>query len=126
MNVELVELQDFVRWVIDGVGVVIVESDIWIWIVELGWLMVLVLEELLGFGFGIEGVVILYLEFGCGFCCVFYLFVMFVIDVICYLDFFDCEVWLECIFSGDFIIVFFFDCVVCSDGSNFNGVVVGV
>lgn len=126
MNVELAELQDSVRRVMDGAGVATAESDTWTRIVELGWLMVSVPEELSGLGSGIEGAVTLHSELGRGLCCAPYLPAMLAIDAICHSDLSDREAWLERIFSGDFITAPLSDCVVRSDGSNLNGVAVGV
>lgn len=64
MNEFLKELQDSARQVMQGAGTPAKEESTWAQLVELGWLLAAVPEELDGLGLGVEGAVMLHLELG--------------------------------------------------------------
>ncbi|MGI9292786.1 MAG: acyl-CoA dehydrogenase family protein [Pseudomonadales bacterium] len=64
MNVELTELQDNARKVLSDLGIAADEQQLWVQIVELGWLMVAAPETAGGLGMGLSAANIFHEEMG--------------------------------------------------------------
>jgi len=105
MSVEMSELKDSVRRVMVDSGLDASADSIWSQIVDLGWLMVAVPEELGGLGAGVEGACAMHLELGRGLCKAPYMPAMLTLDAICQSELASKEEWLERIFGGEFISV---------------------
>jgi alkylation response protein AidB-like acyl-CoA dehydrogenase len=103
MSVELNELQDSVRQVIDAVGVAAKEEILWPQIVELGWLLVAVPEAAGGLDTGIQGSSAMHLELGRGLSAAPYLPAMLAIDALCESTVADRDSWLERVTTGEFV-----------------------
>ncbi len=122
MSVELSELQESVRRVIDGAGLAAVEDAIWSQIVELGWLLASVPESLGGLDAGIQGSCALHAELGRGLSRAPYLPAMLVADALCHASLTDREIWLERLIGGELMTAPLADCGIRADGNLLNGI----
>jgi alkylation response protein AidB-like acyl-CoA dehydrogenase len=89
------ELRDSARQVVSGLGAPVGEAAGWAQIVELGWLLTAVPEDLGGLGLGLEGACILHAELGRGVAGAPFLPAMLAIEAVCASDSTDKKVWLE-------------------------------
>lgn len=121
MSVELNELRDSVRQVIEGTGLLGAENHIWTQSVELGWLLTAVPEELDGLGMGNAGTNAVHLELGKGLCGAPYLPAMLGIDAVCQSELPDKGDWLEKLTLGKLVTTTLADCAVELDGEHLNG-----
>lgn len=126
MTVEVKELQDSVRRVVDGVGLAANENALWDQVVELGWLLVAVPEELGGLGAGIQGACAMHAELGRGLSCAPYLPAMMAIDAITQSELDDRDNWIERTVAGELVTAPLAECEVSQNGSSLNGRVTGV
>src|SRR5579862_415645 len=84
MTVETVELRDSARRVLAGLGIAADEKKTWAQIVELGWLLISIPEELGGLGQGLDAACTLYTELGASLTTTPYLPAMLALDAICH------------------------------------------
>lgn len=126
MSVELEELRDTARRVLDGAGLAAVEDTVWKQIVELGWLLVAVPESLAGLGAGIQGASIMHAELGRGLSSAPYLPALLVADALCQSQTIGQEHLLDGLIGGNFMTASLADCHVVTDGSSISGKVTGV
>jgi len=103
MSVELNELQDSVRQVVDAVGVAAAEDILWPQIVELGWLLVSVPEAAGGLDTGIQGAAAMHLELGRGLSAAPYLPAMLAVDALTESSLQDRDGWLERVTTGELV-----------------------
>jgi len=101
MTGEIAELQESARRVLDGAGLAADEAKTWPQIVELGWLLVAVPEELGGLGLGLTAASALYTEIGRGLAAIPYLPAMLSIDAVCHSGLADREIWVERLAGGE-------------------------
>lgn len=95
MNEMHAELRESARKVVSELGAPASEGASWAQIVELGWLLTAVPEELGGLGLGLEGACILHAELGRGVAGAPFLPAMLALDAICASDVADKEAWIE-------------------------------
>lgn len=126
MTVELIELQNSVRRVVDAAGLAAAEDVNWSQIVELGWLLVSVPEALSGLDAGIQGACAIHSELGRGLSAAPYLPAMLAVDAVCQSNLADRESWLERLISGEFITAPLAECRIHSDGKRLDGIATGV
>lgn len=103
MTVELFELQESARQVMDGAGVSAPEDEIWSQIIELGWLLVPIPENLSGLGAGIQGASAMHMELGRALLAAPYIPVMLAADALCQSHHCDRDAWLERLVGGEII-----------------------
>ena len=103
MNADLVELQQSVRQVLAGAAVPADEQTTWPLLVELGWLLVSVPEELGGLGQGPSGACVLQIEMGRRLAAVPCLPAMLAIDAVCQSGLADRESRVERLTGGDYV-----------------------
>jgi len=103
MSVELNELQDSVRQVIDAVGVAAGEDALWLQILELGWLLAAMPEAFGGLDTGVQGACVMHAELGRGLSTAPYLPAMLVLDALCESGLGDRDSWLERVTTGELI-----------------------
>jgi alkylation response protein AidB-like acyl-CoA dehydrogenase len=89
------ELRDSARQVVKGLGAPASEEASWAQIVELGWLLTAVPEELGGLGLGLEGACTLHTELGRGVAGAPFLPAMLAIEAVCASELSDKESWIE-------------------------------
>lgn len=89
------ELRDSARQVLQGLGAPAAEDAIGQQIVDLGWLLTAVPEELGGLGLGVQGACVLHAELGRGLAGAPFLPTMLAIDAVVASDCADKEKWLE-------------------------------
>lgn len=121
MSVELNELQDSVRQVIDAVGVAANEDVLWPQIVELGWLLVSVPEAAGGLETGIQGASAMHMELGRGLSAAPYLPGMLAIDALCESTLQDRDSWLERVTTGEFVTAPLAESKIQLNGDKLNG-----
>lgn len=121
MSVELNELQDSVRQVIDAVGVAAKEELLWPQIVELGWLLVAVPEAAGGLDTGIQGASAMHAELGRGLSAAPYLPAMLAIEALCESTLPDRDGWLERVTTGEFVTAPLAESKVQLTGEALNG-----
>ena len=126
MTVELTELQDSARRVMVGAGLTATEDAIWAQIIELGWLLVSVPEELGGLAAGIEGSSIMHAELGRGLSAAPYLPAMLAVDAVCQASLSERDSWLERLVGGEFVTVSLADSGIRVNGNRLDGVATGV
>lgn len=97
------ELRESAREVVAGFGRRADEGKVWDRLVELGWLLVAVPEELGGLGQGRAGAGVLYSELGRGVIGATYLPAMLVLDAICQSELAYRQAWIERIAGGEFV-----------------------
>ena len=102
MTAEIGELRDSARKVLSGLGVPADGERTWRHIIELGWLMVSVPEELGGLGQGLAGACALYRELGSSLAAGPFLPAMLAIDALCHGGSPDRESWIERLAAGDY------------------------
>ena len=101
MSVELGELREAARQVVDAAGLPAAEDGTWSQLVELGWLLVAMPEQLGGLDTGIEGACTLHEALGRGLCAAPFLPAMMAIDALCASAPADRDAWLERITGGE-------------------------
>lgn len=101
MSVELRELQDSARRVVEGAGTPADEETIWSQIVELGWMLVSIPEELGGLEMGVEGACALHAELGRGLSAAPFLPAMLALDALCQSQLADRDSWIERLTGGE-------------------------
>lgn len=126
MSVELAELQDSARKVMDSAGLAADEDAVWSQIIELGWLLVTVPEALGGLEAGIPGASIMHAELGRRLSTAPYLPAMLAIDAICQSDLVERESWLERLVGGDLITASLAECGIRANGNRLDGTAIGV
>lgn len=126
MSVELIELQDSARRVMENIGLAAEEGALWTQIIELGWLWVSVPESMGGLGAGIQGAITMHVELGRGLSTVPYLPSMLAVAAICQSTLENREAWLERLTGGELVTASLADCHIRSDGKCLNGTAVGV
>jgi len=97
---ELIELRDSARQVLGEAGLAASESKTWPLVLELGWLLVAVPEELGGLGQGLAGACAFHEEFGRSLAAAPYLPAMLAIDAACAAGKAD---WVERFATRDFV-----------------------
>ncbi len=103
MNADLVELQQSVRQVLAGAAVPADEQTTWPLLIDLGWLLVSVPEELGGLGKGASGACVLQIEMGRRLAAVPCLPAMLAIDAVCQSGLADRESRVERLTGGDYV-----------------------
>lgn len=103
MSVDRIELQDSARRVVTEAGLAADEQKLWPLIVELGWLLVSVPEELGGLGQGLPAACALYTELGRGLAGTSYLSAMLAIDAVSHSTLADAAAWVERFTVGDYV-----------------------
>jgi len=126
MSVELNELQDSVRQVIDAVGVAAAEDILWPQIVELGWLLVAVPEAAGGLDTGIQGAAAMHLELGRGLSAAPYLPAMLAIDALTESALQDRDGWLERVTTVEFVTASLAESKIQLDGDKLSGTATAV
>jgi len=126
MSVELNELQDSVRQVIDAVGVAAAEDILWPQIVELGWLLVAVPEAAGGLETGIQGASAMHLELGRGLSAAPYLPAMLAIDALSESTLQDRDNWLERTTTGELITASLAESNIQLNSDKLNGTALAV
>lgn len=101
MSVELNELRDSVRQVVDGYEGYGAADMFWQQSVELGWLMVGIPEELDGLGMGDSAATAVHLELGRGLSGAPGLTTMLAIDAVCHSELSDKSEWIGKLISGE-------------------------
>lgn len=126
MTVELNELQDAARKVMEGAGVAVPENESWQQIIELGWLLVSVPESLGGLETGVQGFCTMQMELGRGLCAAAYLPAMLAVDAVCQSAISDRDTWLERLMGGELVTASLANGDLQTDGKNLNGTISGV
>lgn len=121
MSVEISELQDSVRQVVEAGGLASDENSLWSQLVELGWLLVAIPEDLGGLESGLAGACAVHRELGRGLATVAYLPAMLVLDTLCAADFAEREQWLEQVITGQPVTTSLADCSVTLDHGQLRG-----
>ena len=103
MNAELIELRDSARQVLRESGLGASEDQTWSLVLDLGWLLVSVPEELGGLGQGLAGACAFYAEFGRSVAGAPYVPAMLAIDAICAAGRADREDWLQRLTTRDYV-----------------------
>lgn len=103
MTVDLEELRDSARQVIEGAGTPAEEDSTWAQVVELGWLLVAVPEELGGLGLGAQGACALHVELGRGLAAAPFGPAMLALDAVCASGLADRDRWVERITTGEYV-----------------------
>lgn len=101
MSDYLGELRESARQVIDGAGTPAYEDKTWPLIVELGWLLVSVPEELDGLGLGVPGACMLHTELGRGLTQAPFLPAMMALDAVCHSELAEKSDWVGRLTTGD-------------------------
>lgn len=89
------ELRDSARQVVNGLGAPLGEQASWTQVVELGWLLTAVPEDLGGLGLGLDGACILHAELGRGVAGGPFLPAMLALDAVCASAIADKAAWIE-------------------------------
>jgi alkylation response protein AidB-like acyl-CoA dehydrogenase len=126
MSVELTELQDSARRVLDGAGLAAAEEAIWSQIIELGWLLVAVPEALGGLEAGVLGATTMHAELGRRLSTAPYLPAMLAVDAICQSDLVERESWLERLVGCELITASLAECGIRANGNRLDGTATGV
>ena len=103
MNADLLELQQSVRQVLAGRAVAADEQDTWPLLVELGWLLAGVPEELGGLGQGLAGACVLQIELGRRLAAVPFLPAALALDALCQSALADRAQWVERLTTGEYV-----------------------
>lgn len=103
--IDLKELRESARQVLDDIEVPGDEQALWNQIVELGWLLVAVPEEFDGLGLGLQGACVVHAELGRKLGTAPYLPAMLALDAICQSQRIDRASWLERLVGGDYVAV---------------------
>ncbi len=101
MSEYLNELRDSARQVVEGSGTPAGEAATWPLMVELGWLLTAVPEELDGLGLGLQEVCALHTELGRGLCQAPFLPAMLAVDALCQSELENRAEWIAGIAGGD-------------------------
>jgi len=101
MNEFLKELQDSARQVMEGAGTPAKEESTWPLVVELGWLLAAVPEELEGLGLGVEAACMLHQELGRNLAEVPFLPATLVVDALCQSSLADKADWVARFTQGE-------------------------
>lgn len=104
MNDVLLELRDSARQVVGGAGTPAYEAQTWPMIVELGWLLTAVEEDMDGLGLGIQGACALHGELGRGLTQAPFLAAMMCLEAVSHSELAASEkqAWLERLAAGEF------------------------
>jgi alkylation response protein AidB-like acyl-CoA dehydrogenase len=102
MSAEPSELRDSARKVLAGQGVPAGEAATWPLVVELGWLLVAVPEELGGLGEGLAAACALYRELGASLAAAPYLPAMLAVEAVCHAAPGERHYWVELLTTGGF------------------------
>ena len=121
MSVELNELQDSARQVMQGADLAAAEDATWSQIVELGWLMVAIPEDLGGLETGVQGACTMHVELGRGLSRAAYLPAMLALDALCESDLADRDAWIERIISGELVSATLADSTVALQAESLSG-----
>ncbi len=121
MSIDLRELQDSARQVVDGAGVAAAEQESWTQLVELGWPLVAVPEDLGGLGLGLAGACTLHKELGRGLTSAPFLPATMVIDAVCRSELAEREGWLERLTTGEYVAAPLCEPSVNLDGDSLTG-----
>jgi len=99
----LVELRDSARQVMTGVGTPASEEATWPLLVDLGWLLTAVPEDLGGLGLGVAGACVLHTELGRGLAQAAFLPAVMALDALCHSELGDAEraAWIERLSTGE-------------------------
>ncbi len=103
MSVEFSELKESARQVVAGAELPLDEKATWAQIVELGWLLVGIPEDMGGLGMGVQGACVIHTELGRGLSAAPYLPAMMAIGALCEAEFGDRDTWLERILGGELV-----------------------
>lgn len=126
MTSELNELRGAARRVLGEAGLAADESKIWSLVLELGWLLVAVPEELGGLGQGFAGACAFHEEFGRALGTAPYLPAMLSIDALCATTRADRADWIERLSTRDFVTTPLADASLTFDGRHLHGTAVAV
>ena len=126
MTVELTELQDSARRVVNDAGLAAAEETLWSQVIELGWLMVAIPEAMGGLDAGVSGTCTMLAELGRGLSTAPYLPAMLAVDAVCHSDIGGRDQWLERMLGGELITASLSESHVVSDGSRLSGTLTGV
>lgn len=121
MSIDLKELQDSARQVVDGSGIAATEQESWTQLVELGWPLVAVPEDLGGLGLGLAGACILHAELGRGLTRAPFLPATMVIDAVCRSQLPEREDWLERLTTGEYLAAPLCEPSVSLEGDSLTG-----
>ncbi|HSW11880.1 MAG TPA: acyl-CoA dehydrogenase family protein [Solimonas sp.] len=102
-DAELKELQDSARQVLVAQGLAAEEGKTWPLVLELGWLLVSVPEELGGLGQGLAGACAFHAELGRGLCAAPYAAAMLAVDAVCQGKLADQQGWVERITAQEYV-----------------------
>jgi alkylation response protein AidB-like acyl-CoA dehydrogenase len=103
MSPELIELRDSARQALGASGLGADEAQSWPLVLELGWLLVAVPEDLDGLGQGLAGASAFYSEFGRWLNAAPYVAAMLSIDTVCHAARPDRAQWLQRLTTRDFV-----------------------
>lgn len=120
--IDLNELQDSARQVLGAVEVPASEEATWAQIVELGWLLVVVPEDLDGLDLGLAGACVVHAELGRKLASAPYLPAILALDAVCQSSHGGRAAWVERLTSGDFATVPLVDSPLQLEGSQLSGV----
>lgn len=102
-DAELRELQESARQVLTAQGLAADEAGTWPLVLELGWLLVAVPEELGGLGQGLAGACAFHTELGRSLCAAPYAAAMLAVDAVCQGQLADRQAWVERITAQDYV-----------------------
>ncbi len=119
--IDLNELRDSARQVVDGADIPAAEDKIWPLLVELGWPLVGVPEELGGLGLGLPGACVLHNELGRGLSGAPLLPAMMVVDAVAQSTLEQREAWLERLTTGEYAAAPLAEPAISADGSTLTG-----
>lgn len=94
------ELRHSARTVLSELGPTASEGAVWKQVVDLGWLLTAVPEELGGLGLGLPGACVLYAELGRSVAAAPFTAAMLAIDAVCHSELPDREAWIEKLTTG--------------------------
>lgn len=103
MTVDISELQESAQRVLGDLEAPAPEETMWSHIVELGWLLVAVPEELGGLGVTVPGAVLLQQELGAKLTGAPYLPALLALDAVCNSQHADQESWIERLIGGELV-----------------------
>ena len=126
MSVELSELTDSTKRVVEAIGVAAPEDEAWKQVIELGWLLVSVPEELGGLDAGLAGASALNIELGRGLVTAPYIAAMMSVAAVCHSELEDKENWIEQLVSGQLVSAPLSQCKLTVSGDSLSGKLVGV
>lgn len=126
MTMELVELRDSVRRVLQAGGLAAADEVTWSQCVELGWLWIAVPEELDGLNAGIEGACVLHHELGRCLSSSAFLPAMLAVAALCHSDHAGRRDWIGRIASGERVSAPLSACELQYENGRINGKIAAV